>query len=789
MRNTILRLTAALFIALAACGDSGGTDSGGDVGATGGGGDASADASVGEDVGEPGGEDASAGDEDASTGGSGDAELVEDAAGGEDAGPVEDVAGDDDVVDVIGDPWPPLPTKSPLDTPLDPLLDSEVVSCATYLEETCEDGKRVRCEIYDHADGSWVDEPDELLERAFLFDRWRDLYNSPDGQAIDRDFNKSIPPDWPESEWGKLEHFEAYWGAGDGGIWTGWSVVAAILRYSQTGTEADYQRMEEQVRHMITMYEVTGIPGYMTRNHYLLLPEDGPNHPDHNLRWENKYNPNHHHRPSPDPASVPDLPAAYFDGIPDADGELVTGTVMWQGRPSIDQNSGPMTSLPMAYDLIRDETVKERIRHNLTCYLHRLQRIELINLQQNTELLEGMLAYFSVGELQLDEDDIDLTELDTIVGYVHRQVNGANEDDFDMGCPDGPQLEPWRVIDAASDDFVFDMFDLVLDMDTSDERPNQIDHYYFPSLRGGDAMHLMHLATMAYHFTGDDQYRAFLYDTLIGDLKSIEIMHTTGAFSLPRFCKKYYGDQITFGPWWGFLHLLDESPLLAELQRGFFVEMFEKLVKVARNTDFDIMMAGALPDDLMGLDIADAKATALQTALEDLAWFGGNGGGVMGDPNDPQWLKGPRRSYSMMREITVAEVADDGIEPVCPTAAEYAICMAEIEILGIAIEDVTAWGTHACTEAEADWECQLPGSDTECTWKQTNEALPPLLRRHSDYIWQRNAFALDRGVGVEGKRQFAGSDYSVPYWNARRYGFLSEGQTQVLGWRDAGACE
>ncbi len=693
-----------------------------------------------------------------------------------------------DAADVV-EPLPPLVTKAPLAKPGDPLADTGLESCGVYLDERCVDGASQRCVIYDPGAGAVVDDPDPLLERAFLFDRWRDLYNSPDGQAIDRDFNKAIPPDWPESEWGKPEHFEAYWGAGDGGIWTGWSVVAAILRYSQTGTEADYQRMEEQVRHMITMYEVTGIPGYMTRNHYLLLPEGGPNTPDHNLRWGSAENFNHHNRPSPDPASVPDLPQAYFDGIPDADGTLVQGTVMWQGRPSIDQNTGPMTSLPMAYDLIRDEGVKERIRHNLTCYLNRLQRIEIINLQENTELLEGMLAYFSVGELQLDADDIDLTKLDKIVGYVHRQINGENEADFDTGCPAGPQLEPWRVIDAASDDFVLDVFYLVLDMDTDDERPNQIDHYYFPSLRGGDAMHMMHLAAMAYHFTGDDQYRAFLFDTLIGDLKTVDIMHTAGAFSLPRFCKKYYGDQITFGPWWAFIHLLDESPLLAEVQRGFYVEMFDKLVKVARNTDFDIMMAGALPDDLMGLDITDAKATALGVALDDLAWFGGNGAILMGDPNDKQWLRGPRRNYSQDRDVVVAEVAGDGIEPVCPTEQEYDICMADIEILGIAIEDVTAWETHACTEAETDWECAVPGDDTKCTWKLTNTALPPKLRRHSDYIWQRNAFALDRGPRVEGKRQFAGSDYSVPYWNARRYGFISEGATQVLGWHDAGACE
>ena len=171
---------------------------------------------------------------------------------------------------------PTLVTRAPLTKPEDPLADSSVQSCATYLEERCVAGALSRCDLYDPANEAYVDDPPALLHRAMLFDRWRDLYNSPDGQAIDRDFLSPTLAGTPESDWGSLDNFKCYCGAGDGGIWTGWSVVSAILRYSETGTRAEYERMEEQVRQLLTMWEVTEIPGYLSRYHYLRFEEGAP---------------------------------------------------------------------------------------------------------------------------------------------------------------------------------------------------------------------------------------------------------------------------------------------------------------------------------------------------------------------------------------------------------------------------------------------------------------------------------------------------------------------------------
>lgn len=676
-------------------------------------------------------------------------------------------------------PLPPLPTRPPLGVPSDPLAGLPVESCAVYLEERCDGGVMRRCSIYDTVAQDFVSDPDPLLRRAFLFDRWRDLYNSPDGQAVDRDFRGPTPPGTPESEWSRPDHFEQYWGAGDGGIWTGWSTVAAILRYSQTGTEADYQRMEQHVRDLVTMYDVTGIPGYLCRFHFLVLPDGAPNSPDHILRWEGSFQPTFIDHPF-DPTGIANLPPIYTEGIRDEHGKVWKGQAWWHGRPSIDQNTGPMTALPMAYDLLRDEDLRARIAHHLTCYLKRLQRVEIVNLQSNQQLLDALIQYFSVGELKLDPDDLDLTKLDRIVGYVHRQINSRNEATFDRSCPQTVQMTPWRVVDAASETFLLDILEFVMDMGGYEqERENGIDHFYFPSLRGGDAMHLMHLATIAYHFTGDEQYRRFLYEELIGNLRTVEVAHTAGAFDLPKFCKKYYGDQITYGPWWAFLHLLGDCDLRTQMQRAYHREMWEKLIRVAGNVDFNLMYAGALAPE-----IAVDRDEALAYALEQLSWMGGNGGLPMGAPYDASWLDEPRRSY----RITPAEVmafAPEGIEAVCPTPQELAQCAQEIEFMGIQLPNLTGFHTYPCTGSE--WEC--PVGDGKCTDKMASGPLPVPLRPHTDYLWQRNPFALGKWAWEQGRRQYAGSDYSVPYWNARRYGFITEGVGQVLAWETVGVCE
>ena len=87
-------------------------------------------------------------------------------------------------------------------------------------------------------------------------------------------------------------------------------------------------------------------------------------------------------------------------------------------------------------------------------------------------------------------------------------------------------------------------------------------------------------------------------------------------------------------------------------------------------------------------------------------------------------------------------------------------------------------------------EASATSSNTPALFVALLTALPIMLRPHSDFIWQRHPFMVGTSVHMEGWRQYSGNDLSEPYWNARRYGFLTEGAGQVLAWRDEGAtCE
>ena len=700
--------------------------------------------------------------EDTSEAATGDAAVDEE----QDApGPPPDVAPDVD----SAEPQPSLLTRMPLAKPTDPLAGSAVESCGVYEETQCVDGVSHRCDIYDPSLETFVAEPDPVLRRVLLYDRWRDLYNSPDGMAVDRDFVNETVAGTPEETWGSPDNFKCYCGSGDGGIWTGWSLASAALRYSQTGTQADYERMEWLTRSLLMMFDVSGMKGYISRYHYLLLPDGAPTTDQHITRHGSPEGLTHRDRTF-DPATVPDAPAIYTEGLVDEDGVVWQGTPMWHGRPSIDQNTGPMVAFPMVYGLLEDESVKDRIREHLTCYLKRLERIEIINLQQNQEAVSSLLGYFNAGELKLDPDDIDLAGLDRIVAFAHRQINSLNEDSFDQSCPDTVFDEtPWRVLDAADPLFALDMIELALDFDAHEnERANGINHIYVPTLRGGDAMHMMHLATIAFHMTGDPDYKTFLFEELIGNLQADQVAFTTGAFNLPHWCKKWYGDQITYGPWWAFLHLLDESPLLSQMQQAFHLELWDKVLRFSGNTDFEIMYAGAIPDD-----IADDKVAVLGHAIPDLLSMGGNGG-VLDDP---------RRTYTRPTQ-SIIDQFPDGTALLCPTDAQREMCEQDLNVLGATLPGASI--SFECSDATLD--CEM--SDGVCTTAIANKALPIMLRSHSDFIWQRDPFNVGTSVHMEGWRQYSGNDLSEPYWNARRYGFLTEGSGQVLAWRDEGTtCE
>ncbi|MDP6943522.1 MAG: hypothetical protein QF464_05180 [Myxococcota bacterium] len=672
---------------------------------------------------------------------------------------IDDALGAQGDADSIEPPAPLVALNWPIfEAPQDPLADGPVESCAVFREEDCGPGGTTRhCDLYDVEAAAFDEAPEAMLRRAYQYDRWYDLFSSPDGQTAERLFTEEMPPGTAEEVWTDPANFAGWSGAGDSAIWTGTALNAFILRYLHTGTEADYQRMEEKARVMLRFFEVTRIPGYLARYHYLLVEPGTPAHPEHIYRYAPDEDPDH--RDIEDPQGLGFLPDHYFDsGL---------GTPRWSGDPSIDQYNGPMVAFPMVYGLLRDEELKERIAYHMVCYLNALRRIELINLQQNQEAQDAFLSLFGGGEnLNLDETDMTFEELDRIVMYVHPQINTANEDVYDRACGDPIDAEPWRVIDAAGDTFIFDLLELVQDISREENRPNQINHFYIPSVRGGDAVHMMHLNAMAYAFTGDDHYMTFLEDELVGGIQTDRVAEVMSAFVKPRYCRKFYGTNITAGPLWAFNNLLAASPMDTLMQEVFRDEMYAKETVDDGNVNVFLMFAGAVSEALGGAQ----RETALGYALEELARFGGNGG----------VLEDPRRTYAQSFDEVVAAMPE-GITPQCATEDERALCELPLTVFGAVVEESTI--SFECTGASS--ECVM--ADGLCTRAMASGPLPGPIRYWGDYAWQRSPFKIGRsGPGIE---QSPGTDYAEQYWMARFYGFI-DAPTEVLAWRDTGvACE
>ena len=767
--KTQLLIALGLALALAGCGtdttDSGTpTGSGADAGTAG---DAAGGDAGSGDAAPP---DASLDDALAEDGAVGDTAAVPDAEG--DASVADVPTGDaspDDAGPDTSEP-PPLalhPTVAA--APVDPLAGTGVGSCPVYLEEQCVDGSLRRCEIYDTGAAAFADSPDPLLRRVFLYDRWYDLYGSPDGQTAERVFTGPTPGDMPESTWGALEHFAGWAGAGDAAIWTGVALTADAYRYLQTGTEADYARMEAKVRTLVRAFDVTGIPGYLARHHMLWMDAPVVQTDQHIVRWEGPWQLGNRDMVIENPEQVDGLPAAYFDGLPNADGTVVKGTPMWNGHPSIDQYTGPMVAFPLVWNLLKDEALKARIVTHMTCYLKRLRRIEIINLQQNPDILTALTSYLGGSGLVLDPDDIDLLATDRIVAYYHAGINETNHDTFDRSCPDTVALEPTRVLDAADPAFLVDMFVLAADLQDASGKPSegQIDHMYAVNVRGGDASHMMHLAAMAYYFTGDEQYRSFLFDELIGNLNTVGVALTMQAFRPPAWCTSWYGDHITYGTHWQLISMLPEGELKTQMIRVMEEEMWQKALHDHGSAKFDVMYASSVPPAM-----ATGATIAAERAALTLEALGGNDG----------VLDAPRRTYTRPVQ-SIIDALPEGTSVRCPTEAQRAACEVGGELMGIPLPAQKI--TFTCDPGPG--LCVM--ADGLCTHGLASEGLPPALRQYADFLWQRNPFGLGETFGVEGQKQSPGRDLSEPYWMARHYGIVQSGAGQVLAWRSLGACE
>ncbi len=649
-------------------------------------------------------------------------------------------------------------TPTIAEAPADPLAAADVESCLVYQAESCVAGKQRQCRIYDVDAASFVDQPDPLLEKVYLYDRWYDLHSSPMGLTAERTFNERIAGDMSEAEWSQLSRFNGWAGAGDAGIWTGAALVSDAFRYAVNGTEADYQRMEDRVRALLKNFDITGVPGYLARYHFIGIDNATPQDDRLILEYGEPGDSDIDIRPEV-LASV-DLPSAYNDGL---------GTPRWNGDPSIDQYTGPMMAFPIVHGLLRDEAMKNEMTRHLTCYLKRLERIEVINLLARPDLLEELKGLFGGSALQLDPGDPDLTKIKELVWYVHPGINRTNAADFVGDCPDKVQLEPSRVLDARSSSFELDLLTLAADINRdARNQPNQIDHFYVVNLRGGDASHLIHLASVAYFLTGDPQYKDFIFDELIGNIGADEVAKTMMAFRLPDWCFKFYGDHITYGTHWQMLTMLPDGELKDDMLKAMHEDAWEKALYNHDSAKFNVMYASVVPESM-----APNRAAIVQSAIDQLEDFGGNDGVKMA----------PRRTYTSSVQVVIDTLPSD-ISVRCPTEEERMQCEARMQFFGIDLE-----GKIISRECDGrPGECVM--DDGMCTDGVASSGLPARMRAYGDFMWQRSPFTLGANYGGgDGRKQSPGRDLTEPYWMARYYGMIAEGDGHVLAWEEVGSCE
>lgn len=661
-----------------------------------------------------------------------------------------------------------LTTHPPLGAPrADPLAGSAVKSCAVYQARQCVSGAQQQCAVYDPAAKAFVASPDPLLHRALLFDRWYDLYQQPDGQTSERFFSAPMPAGSPESEFGALSRFAFFGGGADCAIWTGVSLVSDALRYFAFGTEAEYQRMEAKTRALLTMFDVTGAPGYLARNFFLDLEPGAPKSDAHLLQYGPVATGVDAHPMDAASAGAPDLPEIYRSGLKDNAGKAWTGTPYWTGNPSIDQYTGPMVAFPLVYDHLRDPALKARIAAHLTCYLRRLVRLEIRNLQQNPAVLASIQGYFAGGVLAVDPGEIDLSKIDTVVAYALPQLNELNTATYDRTCPAQVALTASRVLDATSPSFLLDLLNLVGDLKSGGDHHTATgyDHLYLPNLRGGDAIHLLHLAAMAFHFTGDEQYRRFFEDELEGKLRAIEVARTTGALTVPPWCRSFYGDHITFPAYWALSTLLATGSTREAIQRALSVGMWKPQIDELQNLKFDLLYAGDLP-----ASIAPDRDAVQRRALATLQAMGGNGG----------VLDEPRRTYDVPWQTAIPRLPADN-PPRCPSEAERHACEDGFTFLSVQMPGQTI--TRACTGSPG--ECQVGG---KCADPMATKPLSPPQRIYGDNLWQHSPWELGASYAPAATMQAPGTDVTEEYWLARTYGFVKEGAGQVLAWQETGSC-
>jgi hypothetical protein len=418
-----------------------------------------------------------------------------------------------------------------------------------------------------------------------------------------------------------------------------------------------------------------------------------------------------------------------------------------------------IVGLTLADAVLGDPDLHERLTTHVTCYLERLERIEIVNVQDSGDTIAAVMALLGV-----DASELDLSERERIVAYALPQYNEKSASGYAATCTGrGPATTASRTIDVADSGALSDLVGLAEDLDPSQEPARTtLDHVYAPDLRGADAVHLTRLGLTAWYLTGDDVWYDFVVDTLQAELGAVEVARTLGAVSVPDWCRSWYADHLAFVSLWGALLLLDDSALRSELLVVMENEAWGQIAEGLDNALFDVMVAGTLTNEV------GAEAWSRAEGVVDS--LGGNGG-VVHDP---------RRAYTEPYEDVWGALGQPTTR--CPTEQERATCEDGYEIFTLVLPGVDI--TSPCIDVAS--ECPVGDG---CARKLTVAPVPADRRPYTDVLWQRSPFELGFTTGVEGGEQSPGLDVTVPYRLARWHGLEDDGDGLVLAWVPTdGAC-
>ena len=657
---------------------------------------------------------------------------------------------------------PPTPAEPTLDelyatgpmiTAVDDVTAGAVESCGVIREERCEGGEVHRCSIWDSATGDFAQDAPLGLERALVLDRYADLHHIVDGSAVNFETLDEMPAGTDEAVWADAAQFTEWDDHGDAAYYMGYFTYAAAHRYAVTGTEADYQRMVELLQRQLINWRVTGVPGYMFRAPFAMLP-DGvavpPGHPELNLHAHKERS--NHVIYELSGQALDHLPDYYSGGL-EVDGTFYETTATAEGSPSMDAYSGAFLGQTYAWDLLRseDQALKDEIRDNLVCHLHRYRKVHVRNVQQSDVFAELMAVFAGSGVYMTGEGELDLTTQDDLWGYALQAIppDDAEGEDFPWDCPEDL---PWEVDDGwefdASDEveFVFEIISLANRMQAAGDEP--VDYIYFTNVRAGDALYLLHLALQAWHMTGDMRYLEFIDQELVTEQRLLEVLPTLGGFKMPDFCDSWIGSDL--------IHPV----VLATMERlEDWTSPTARAIESAMREDYRygvLANSGQSWFQLTYSHYADASVDTtlegdLQAALDDIA-------GYIPEPDFPF---DPKRCIN--RDY-VAE-PEEWVELRYPSEDEIAICSADIEVLGITIE----------------------GEDLDPDAPINATPVPAGKRLKESQIWHFTPFRLSRDFGSRHRRTHENFiDYTAPFWVGREAGHWPEAAGFALAWEPTG---